>query len=798
MIRKSVIDRETVQRIIDTANIVEVVSDFVSLKRRGANYIGLCPFHNERTPSFSVSPAKGICKCFSCGKGGSPVNFIMEHEQMTYWEALRYLARKYHIEIKEHELTDEERRQQGERQTLLSLNEFAMKHFEQRMADTDEGRDIGLSYFRHRGINEAAISKFHLGFALEKRDDLAESALKAGYTREALEKTGLCFATEHGEMRDRFRGRVIYPVFTIAGKVVAFGGRILTNDKKLAKYVNSPESSVYSKSRELYGLFQAKQSIVRKNKCILVEGYMDVISMSQSGIENVVASSGTSLTNGQVRLIHRFTENVTVIYDSDAAGIKASLRGIDILLAEGLNIKVLLLPEGDDPDSFAQSHSTEEVEAYLASNEVDFIAFKTDILLKDAAGDPIARARAVADIVRSIAVIPDEITRNVYIRECSQRFAMDEALLTRQVAVARTKRIEQQAEEARRQAARDSIKNPPGGIPSEKTDAGVDFPPVEPPIDDHSDDHAAVGTATASVSVTALRVDAVSEKNAAPEAKDAQKPADSDGLTEADYSAFIGKSGKSHRAAILAPQERSLLRLVLKYGMLDLGEDYGTDEEGKLLKVIDYVAEDLEQDGLCFENQELERVYESALELRNTRWEEDFHVFMAKAGADKENAVKSGIDEIAREASNLEEIRQRELLLKERVEEDYRRSIIEFSKNFFQRNLLSHPDDMIRNVATELVVERHQLSKIYFKNNTKVVTEEDRLDELVPRALLELKYDIARCFFNDLSQKIQQMQQQIDYDMDAILELMGEQRRWQQFCADLATKIGERVYEPLR
>jgi len=765
MMKKSVIDRETVQRILDTANIVEVVSDFVSLKRRGANYIGLCPFHNERTPSFSVSPAKGICKCFSCGKGGSPVNFIMEHEQMTYWEALRYLARKYHIEIKEHELTDEERRQQGERQTLLSLNEFAMKHFEERMSGTDEGRDVGLSYFRHRGINDAAVARFHLGFALEKRDDLAGAALKAGYSREALEKTGLCFATEHGELRDRFRGRVIYPVFTIAGKVVAFGGRILTNDKKLAKYVNSPESSVYSKSRELYGLFQAKQSIVKNNKCILVEGYMDVISMSQSGIENVVASSGTSLTTGQVRLIHRFTENVTVIYDSDPAGIKASLRGIDLLLAEGLNIKVCLLPQGDDPDSFAQSHTTEEVEQYLAENEVDFIRFKTDILLKDSANDPIARARAVADIVRSIAVIPDEITRNVYVRECSRRFAMDEALLTRQVAVARAKRIEQQAEEARRQAARDSIKNPLGDVGShDKNDA----------------------TATD---------ESGSESR---ENTDGGDVARNDGLTEADYSAFIGKTGRSDRAAILAPQERSLLRLVLKYGMLDLGEDYGTDEAGHLIKVIDYVAEDLEQDGLSFENPDLLKVYDCAVGLRERHWDEDYAAFLQQAEQNRERDMKTGLDAIARDAVNLDEIRQREVLLKERVEEEYRRSLVGFAKGFFPKRLLSHPDDTIRNVATELVVDRYQLSKIYFKNNTKVETEEDRLDELVPRALLELKYDIARCFFNDLSQKILQMQQQPDYDLDAILELMGQQRRWQQFCADLATKIGERVYEPLR
>lgn len=795
MMKKSVIDRETVQRIIDTANIVEVVSDFVSLKRRGANYIGLCPFHNERTPSFSVSPAKGICKCFSCGKGGSPINFIMEHEQMTYWEALRYLANKYHIEIKEHELTDEERRQQGERQTLLALNEFAMKHFEERMATTDEGRDVGLSYFRHRGINEAAIARFHLGFSLDKRDDLAQSALKAGYTREALEKTGLSFATERGELRDRFRGRVIYPVFTIAGKVVAFGGRILTNDKKLAKYVNSPESVVYSKSRELYGLYQAKQSIVKNNKCILVEGYMDVISMSQSGIQNVVASSGTSLTTGQVRLIHRFTENVTVIYDSDPAGIKASLRGIDLLLAEGLNIKVCLLPTGDDPDSFAQSHSMEEVEQYLAENEVDFIRFKTDILLKDTVGDPIARARAVADIVRSIAVIPDEITRNVYIRECSQQFAMDDEMLTRQVAVARTKRIEQQAEEARRQAARDSIKNPPGGIPANpQTPSDVDFPPVEPPIDNHAEE--TVGGQTPASSVASTQSPA--EQPATHVTAQVTQNDSGDGLTEDDYKAFVGKTGLSQRAMILAPQEKSLLRLVLKYGMLDLGEDYGTDESGHLIKVIDYVAEDLEQDGLSFENPELLKVYNCAMDLRINHWDEDYAAFLERAGQEKEQNLKDGIEAIARDALNLEDIRQRELLLKEKIEEAYNRSLKSFAKDFFQRRLLSHSDDVIRKVSTDLVVERHQLSKIYFKNNTKVETEEDRLDELVPRALLVLKYDIARCFFKDLSLQIQQMQQQADYDMDAILDLMSQQCRWQQFCAELATKIGERVYEPLR
>lgn len=772
---RTVIDRETVQKIIDSAKIEEVVRDFVSLKRRGANYLGLCPFHNERTPSFSVSPAKNICKCFSCGKGGSPVNFIMEHEQMNYWEALRYLARKYNIQIQERELSPEERRQQSERQTMLALNEFAMKHFEQRMNGTDEGRDVGLSYFRHRGISDEAIAKFHLGFALEKRDDLAEAALEAGYSPEVIEHTGLSKRYEKG-WSDRFRGRVMYPVFTISGKVVAFGGRILTNNKQLAKYVNSPESTIYSKSKELYGLYQAKQAIVRKNKCILVEGYMDVISMSQRGVENVVASSGTSLTTGQIRLIHRFSENVTVIYDSDPAGIKASLRGIDLLLAEGLNIKVTLLPDGEDPDSFAQAHTATEVEEYLAAHEEDFIKFKTDILLRDAASDPIARSRAISSIIGSIAVIPDEITRNVYIHECSVSFGMDEAVLARQLAVVRTKRLEQIAEEARRQAARDSIQNPPGGVSAAEAPGGDDdgFPPVEPPLDPH--DEASPAASAREPGATA----------AAPPA-----PPATGGATAVH-------TPESHRAAVLRPQERSLLRLVLRFGMLDLAEDYGTDEQGNPIKVIDYVIEDLEQDELTFENGELRMVYEEAVRLRDADWDAAWNAFLAEAERRKKEEIDEGLKRIALEAKTLDVIRQRELTLQESAEENYRLSLKEFAKSFFPARLLSHPDDTIRRIATELMVDRHQLSKIYFKNNTKVETEEDRLNDLIPRALLELKYDISRCLFQELSRKIQQLQQQPDYDLDAILDLMAQQRRWQQFSADLATKIGERVYEPLR
>ena len=491
---RTTIDRETVQRIIDTANIVEVVSDFVHLRRRGANYVGLCPFHSERTPSFSVSPSKGLCKCFSCGKGGSVIGFLMEHEQLTYVEALRWLAKKYHIEIEEHELTDDERREMNDRQAMMAVNDFALAHFEKNLTDTADGRDIGLSYFRGRGINDWAIKRFHLGYSLDRRDDLFRAALDAGHKEKYLVDTGLCIHTDKGSYYDRFKARVMFPVFTISGKVVAFGGRTLRKDKEVAKYVNSPESIIYSKSRELYGLYQAKQAIVKKDRCILVEGYMDVISMHQRGVENVVASSGTSLTQGQIRLIHRFTENVTVIYDSDAAGIKASLRGIDLLLAEGLNIKVLLLPDGDDPDSFAQSHTAEEVDRYISENEVDFIKFKMNILLADCSDDPIKRSKVLASILKSIANIPDEITRSIYIKECAIRFEIEEAVMLRQVNVEIASMKESNARQARRDSAIKCIDNPPvapeSAQESENADTGsrdntafclwaMIFPPTE-------------------------------------------------------------------------------------------------------------------------------------------------------------------------------------------------------------------------------------------------------------------------------------------------------------------------------
>ena len=428
------IDQLTIEKILDAANIVDVVSEFVTLRRRGVNFVGLCPFHNEKTPSFYVSPSKGICKCFSCGKGGNVIHFLMEHEQMSYWDAAKWLARKYGIPYSERELTESEKALQNERESMFITNQFALDFFKDTLLNTDKGRAIGLAYFRKRGFRDDILEKFHLGYCPDEPDALARAALAKGYTKENLIKTGLCYERENdGSLRDRFHGRVIFPVHSISGKVVAFGGRIMSADAKVAKYVNSPESIIYSKSRELYGLYQAKQAIVRKDRCFLVEGYADVISMFQSGVENVVASSGTSLTPGQIRLIHRFTNNITVLYDGDKAGIKASLRGIDMLLAEGMNVKVLLLPDGEDPDSFAQGRGATAFQEYIDTHQVDFIRFKVNLLMEDAADDPYSRSELIKSITQSISVIQDPIVRSVYITECSQIMKIDERLLINDV-----------------------------------------------------------------------------------------------------------------------------------------------------------------------------------------------------------------------------------------------------------------------------------------------------------------------------------------------------------------------------
>ena len=427
------IDQPTIDRILDAANIMDVVSEFVTLRKRGVNYVGLCPFHDDKSPSFYVSPSKNICKCFACGEGGTAVHFIMKHEQLGYYDALRYLAKKYNIDIQERELTDKEKQIRSDRESMFIVNAWAQKYFTSMLYDHIDGKTIGMRYFIERGFREDTIRKFQLGYSLDKRDALYQEAIKSGYKKEFLEKTGLIIAYEDGRVNDRFRGRVIFPVHSLSGKVVAFGGRVLKKDEKTAKYVNSPESEIYHKSNELYGIYFAKQAIVKADCCFLVEGYTDVISMHQSGVENVVASSGTALTHGQIRLIHRFTNNITVLYDGDAAGIKAAIRGIDLLLAEGMNVKVVLLPDGEDPDSFARSHSASEFSDFIRNHETDFVRFKTQLLLEDAGNDPVKRAAIIGDIIRTIAIVPNDITRTLYIRECSTMMEIDEQVVLNEV-----------------------------------------------------------------------------------------------------------------------------------------------------------------------------------------------------------------------------------------------------------------------------------------------------------------------------------------------------------------------------
>ncbi len=708
------IDRETVNRILDAADIVEVVSDFVTLKRRGANYIGLCPFHSERTPSFSVSKAKGICKCFSCGKGGSPVNFLMELEQMSYQEALRWLAKKYNIEIKEREESAEEKAEASLREAMFAVNQFAMEHFEHILRDTDDGRDIGLAYFRERGINDESIRRFHLGYALEKSDTLINDAVKHGFTVDNLVKTGLAAVSDRGPY-DRFRGRVIYPVHSISGKVVAFGGRTLRTDKSIAKYVNSPESEIYSKSRELYGLYQARRSIVSKDRCILVEGYMDVISMSQSGVENVVASSGTSLTDGQVRLIHRFTKNVTVIYDADAAGIKASLRGVDMLLAEGLNVSVVLFPEGEDPDSFAQSHTCEELTDYLRDNETDFIRFKTKILLDDAAEDPIRRSHAIADILKSIAVIPDNISRQVYIEECSRRFGIDAKILSLEVAKGVAKIAEDAFIRKEREKSAATLETP------------VASPADRPPLDFNP----------------------------------------------------------------LEPFERALVRYIVRYGMLKLCDAYDENNQVIPMTVMEYILCELNNDEIEFSDSLSVMLLKHTAELAES-WPSYQEEIATKMEAERAKLKEDGMNRIRETATSLSEIQAAEADLNVNIEDEIARIETSSRRTYFERNLINHPDDLIRRLVTEFVDDRYQLSKVHSKF-AHVETEEERLTELVPRAVYEYKDAILGRDIAELKKRISTAVTSDPERIDGLLtELMDKTRTKAEF----AKFLGERIVTP--
>ena len=570
------IDQPTIDRILDAANIVDVVSEFVTLRKRGVNYVGLCPFHDDKSPSFYVSPAKNICKCFACGEGGTAVHFIMKHEQIGYFDALRFLAKKYNIEIAERELSDEEKRVRSDRESMFIVNAWAQQYFSQMLHEHVEGKPVGMTYFSERGVREDTIRKFQLGYSLDQRDALYQQALRKGYKKEYLEKTGLVIAYENGNVNDRFRGRVIFPVHSLSGKVVAFGGRVLKKDEKTAKYVNSPESPIYHKSNELYGIYFAKQAIVKADRCYLVEGYTDVISMHQSGVENVVASSGTALTHGQIRLIHRFTNNITVLYDGDAAGIKAAIRGIDLLLDEGMNVKVVLLPDGEDPDSFARSHSATEFTEFICQHETDFIRFKTKLLLADAGNDPVKRAALIGDIIRTIAIVPDDITRTIYIRECSAMMEIDEQVVLNQVNKQRLSKNEQK---------------PSVSVTNRST---TEILPPDYSISEPSGQMQEVPVATAEPVSDQLPPDfppppeeEFSGSNEMPEIPPSAPVEETQVMTRqrSPYEAF----------------EIALLRYVVRYGERVL-YDY-VDEETKeriVMRVAEFIRDDLERDDLSF------------------------------------------------------------------------------------------------------------------------------------------------------------------------------------------------------
>ena len=553
------IDRATIDKILDAAQIVDVVSEFVTLKKKGVNHVGLCPFHDDKTPSFYVSPAKGLCKCFACGKGGNAVHFIMEHEQMSYWEALRWLAKKYHIEIQERELTNEEKEAQSVRESLFIINEFARDYFQNILYNHIDGKSIGMTYFRQRGIRDDIVKKFQLGYSTSAKDALAKEALRKGYKKEFLVKTGLCYEKEDGSIRDRFWGRVIFPWFNISGKILGFGGRVLDSRTKgvSQKYVNSPESDIFSKRKELYGIYQAKSAIVKKDCVYMVEGYTDVIAMHQCGLENVVANSGTALSEEQIRLLHRFTSNITLIYDGDEAGIKASVRSTDMLLAEGMNVKILLLPDGDDPDSFSRKHNATEFQQYITEHEEDFIRFKTNLLLKDTKNDPIKRAGLIADMARSIGLIPNEIIRYECLKECASILNVNEQIILNEI-----KKIVQQRKdeyiEQRRKEREETEKGqvlpatpPAGNAPEDIPLPPPPFPPEEPAME--------------------------------------QPPVN-----------YIPQTGWEKLP--FYTKEIELIRMLVRYGEKTVCYMENEDGEEVPISVTEYISMDLAQDGLQFQN----------------------------------------------------------------------------------------------------------------------------------------------------------------------------------------------------
>ncbi len=767
------IDQPTVDRIIEAANIVEVVSDFVTLRRRGANYVGLCPFHDEKTPSFSVSPARGICKCFSCGKGGNAIHFIMEHEQISYYEALKYLARKYNIEIQEKQLTEEEKQRKTDRESMLIVNEYAQKYFTTTLFEHSEGRSIGMAYFRERGFGEDIIKKFALGYSLEKRDALAQDALLKGYNKEYLIKTGLCFENQQGNLYDRYKGRVIFPIHSLSGKVIAFGGRILKKDEKSAKYVNSPESEVYHKSDVLYGIYQAKQSIVKNDFCYLVEGYTDVISMHQAGIENVVASSGTSLTPGQIRLIHRFTNNITVLYDGDAAGIKASLRGIDLILQEGMNIKVVLLPDGEDPDSFSKRQSAADFTAYIQAHGTDFIRFKTNLLLAGAGNDPIKRATLIGDIVRSIAIIPDNILRTIYIQDCARLLEIDEKMLLREVNNLIRNRLQQEANSAGGKFINNVKQTYP--LPT-LPDRIVAPPPTEIPLEQLPDESTSVA-----LNAENTLVDVPNRPSAPP-------PTGEYSNTETSQPIIL-PTKKRQEDRLLEECERMLIRYILRYGYATLSQ---SNENGEIstYKVIDYIRQELEADGVTFTTPIYAHMYKECCQIDPLLAQQYGEIKLEQNLGSLQHHLQQEIDEINSNTSPDPKLIQ---LAEERFQESCRTCRYEAEISYLGHHFINDPDNTISSLSIDLISDKHQLSKIHTKFQI-IERDIDRLNELIPRAVFELKDAILSMRIEELSDKLRTQQKQSS--TEELTHIIEQIAQYTEVRRSFAIYLGERIITP--
>ena len=747
------IDHATIQRIIDAANIVDVVSDYVTLRRSGSRYKGLCPFHDDTTPSFSVSPARGLCKCFACGKGGNAVHFIMEMEQLSYPEALRFLAKKYGIEIKEREMTDEDRRAQNERESMFAVNEWASNYFRRTMLETEDGKAVGLAYFRSRGFRDDILEKFRLGFCLDTYDSMTKDAMKKGFKEEFLVKTGLTIKRESGGYLDKYRGRVIFPWFNVSGKVSAFGGRVLDARTKgvSQKYINSPESEIFHKSNELYGIYQAKKQIAKEDLVYMVEGYTDVISMHQCGIENVVANSGTALNVAQIRLLHRFTTNITLLYDGDEAGIHAALRGTDMLLEDGMNVKVLLLPDGDDPDSFARKHNATEFKQYVEGNQTDFIMFKVQLLMKEAGHDPRKRSELANNILQSICVIPDEVVRSAYVHECAEQMQMQEEMLLRQCNKMRKEHIEQRKLEREREKQR------------------KEFEQQRKQAEQHQQPSVSSQQSSASPASQTSQI----QMPPAPELEGVLVPP-----PPVEEDAFIPPTMDGEAVAESLneqPQEFSTEGLITPPEKEERNEDYGYVEnyqnQGSAREIKHYSTED----------EKLIEIEKSIMTLLVRYGEKKIDLM-----ADDGQVVKMSVAEFVMGSLADDDLHFRHPLYEKMLQEVAQH--VEESDFVAKNFLMSSPDLEISRMASDLMSDKYQLSK-----GQQMADEESLVGSYINRLLLDYKYHI-------LNEQIQSIVKQMSLP-EVVNDIAKSTSLIQQFVSltavsrDMAKQLGDRVIQ---